>query len=108
MIYLASLVKDNDRSLPVPPKILIEIMSDWNYTEDGEYQMKKKLDNSFATGLEVAWVVHPGVKSHPCGVQAMVGRYDADAPLWLGDEELADAGLNLAFTAREALEECTQ
>ena len=104
MVYDSTPVEDQDRSLRVPPKLLIEVMSDWNYTDVGEDELRTKLVNSFQAGLEVAWIIHPGVKRNPRGVQSMVGTYDPNAPLLLADEKLPDAGLNLSFSARQALE----
>lgn len=56
--------KSRVKFLPSPPKILIEITSQSNYTSPGDEEFRFKLEESLKHGTEVAWVVHTGVIPH--------------------------------------------
>lgn len=89
--------------------MLIEIMSLYNYTPDGWFELQNKLTQALQEGTETVWLIHTGVKGdEQVGVQVFTSDdlpFNPDAtPLLKSDEELKDAGLNLGITAQSVLE----
>eukprot|EP01124_Arcella_intermedia_P031295 TRINITY_DN7033_c0_g1_i2.p1 TRINITY_DN7033_c0_g1~~TRINITY_DN7033_c0_g1_i2.p1 ORF type:complete len:154 (-),score=9.84 TRINITY_DN7033_c0_g1_i2:260-721(-) len=84
-----------DKVLPKPPKLLVEIMSHYNYGGQGEVEFCKKVNDALKNGSSVVWVVHPGVRREPIGVQVMTDGYDAAKPFLKDSELLNDAGIGL-------------
>eukprot|EP01124_Arcella_intermedia_P022669 TRINITY_DN3430_c0_g1_i1.p1 TRINITY_DN3430_c0_g1~~TRINITY_DN3430_c0_g1_i1.p1 ORF type:complete len:108 (+),score=38.43 TRINITY_DN3430_c0_g1_i1:285-608(+) len=94
--------QDLDRTLPKPPKIIIDVLSEFNYGAGAE-EMRYKIEKSFENGMEAVWLVHTGVARTGRGVQVMVGKYDERAPLLVDKEAINDVGLGMGITASDLL-----
>jgi hypothetical protein len=40
------------------PLLLVEIMSEYNYTNEGENELQAMLEDAFSNGTKVAWLIH--------------------------------------------------
>eukprot|EP01124_Arcella_intermedia_P020760 TRINITY_DN28266_c0_g1_i2.p1 TRINITY_DN28266_c0_g1~~TRINITY_DN28266_c0_g1_i2.p1 ORF type:complete len:165 (+),score=10.32 TRINITY_DN28266_c0_g1_i2:37-531(+) len=92
-------------TFPQPPKILIDVICESNYTPHGKEHLQRKIESSFENGTEVAWLIHTGAGRIGQGVQVMSGKYEESAPLLVGDAPISDADLGLYLTASQLLGE---
>eukprot|EP01124_Arcella_intermedia_P012274 TRINITY_DN18619_c0_g1_i2.p1 TRINITY_DN18619_c0_g1~~TRINITY_DN18619_c0_g1_i2.p1 ORF type:complete len:159 (-),score=7.52 TRINITY_DN18619_c0_g1_i2:121-597(-) len=94
-----------DEILPEAPKLLIEIMSHNTYHGEGAALFRVKVNAALKYGSDTVWVVHPGVKDKPTGVQVMTESYDPSMSFVKDSEILNDAGIGLNILAKELLDE---
>jgi Uma2 family endonuclease len=93
MKYMNEELGEPDKSAPQCPKLLIEVMSAYNYDIPGEEELNKKLEHAFANGTEAVWIVHTGVLKSDKGVEVLTTKNrerESKPKLLKGDEELSE------------------
>lgn len=102
-LYIADSTDLQDEHLPKrAPKLLIEVLSPYNYVGEGAAELEEKLTAAFENGTECVWLVHTGTQPNKLGIEVITPeqRYSPD----ISPSPLPDAGLNLGLSSQTIFE----